>query len=780
MSKKNEFKISGVSFSKTVLARSVAAALALTASGNLLAKMTIEEVVVTARQRDESTQDIPITIQALTGEQLQKRGLTTLADFARFAPSLNTQSSTPGANTIVFRGVSDGGGFLQDPTAAIYLDEQPMSLTSSAPDIYPVDIARIEALAGPQSTLFGASSSSGAVRIVTNKPNFSEFEGNIGTEYTDTEEGEAGYKLDGTVNIPLIEDKLALRMSAFVARDGGYIDNVLSNSVVTSRAGSGVRNNANVVADDINRVDWEGFRGQVRWQVSDDLIANLSYNYQSIEADGYNDYDSNVGDLETVNFIDEFRDDQWDQMSLVIEADLGFAQLVSATSYYDRDISYQADSQAYVAYASDAFGAYYDFGADPIGGELETAEFSALSQEVRLSASSEKLQWTAGLFYQETEDGYLFNAYAEDYRNSAGFANWSSYLGGLAPTDYWWESGERDNRRTEMAAFGELDYSITDSIDIILGGRWYDVDTEREFFIANPSTAPRAIIPSEGSETGFVPKVGLQYMFNDDVMFYALYSEGFRPGGGNRARNDQVLPLDYEGDILENTEVGFKGTWFDGRLQVNATVYQMTWDNVQVQLTDPARAAFGEQFVNVIGNLGDAKIEGYDFDMTVLLSENWKAGFNLNETTENELTAITSVPDPFGRAQSVPTGLEPTQALPLFPDMSWSAYIEYNRELDWFGGGEGYVLLQHSDTGESLTRTDDTGPSPRYTLPGFAVTDLKLGFQAADWSAQLFINNLADERGITFQSNYFGNYYGQSNEDVIRPRSMGIALRKSF
>ena len=149
-------------FSKKTVVAGVAAALGAGGSG-LVWSAELEEVVVTARQRAESSQDIPMMVQAISGEELQKQGITTLEDFSRQVAGLNVQPTTPGQNTIVFRGVSDGGGFLVDPTAAVYLDEQPMSLTSASPDIYPVDLARIEALAGPQSTLYGASSQSGAI-----------------------------------------------------------------------------------------------------------------------------------------------------------------------------------------------------------------------------------------------------------------------------------------------------------------------------------------------------------------------------------------------------------------------------------------------------------------------------------------------------------------------------------------------------------------------------------------------------------------------------------------
>jgi outer membrane receptor protein involved in Fe transport len=189
-------------FSMTIIARSVAAAMGMTgasiASGQEEQTLALEEVVVTARKRTESTQDVPMHILSLTGDQMKKQGLVTLEDFSRFVPSLSVSSTSPGQNTITFRGVSDGGGFLVDPTAAIYLDEQPMTVTSQAPDIYPADIARIEALAGPQSTLYGASSQSGTVRYITNKPDASAFSAVVGAEVNTTKDGEEGYDFDAT------------------------------------------------------------------------------------------------------------------------------------------------------------------------------------------------------------------------------------------------------------------------------------------------------------------------------------------------------------------------------------------------------------------------------------------------------------------------------------------------------------------------------------------------------------------------------------------------------
>ena len=197
------------SLKQKLIVTSMATAMGLTvAPVSFGQEATLEEVIVTARQRAESSQDVPMTISTLSGEDIERQGITTLEDFSRFVSNLNVQTTAPGQNTIVFRGVSDGGGFLVDPTAAIYLDEQAMSMTSMAPDIYPIDIARIEALSGPQSTLFGASSQTGTVRVVTNKPDMegTEITGNMAIGVSGVSKGENGFDFDATANIPIIED----------------------------------------------------------------------------------------------------------------------------------------------------------------------------------------------------------------------------------------------------------------------------------------------------------------------------------------------------------------------------------------------------------------------------------------------------------------------------------------------------------------------------------------------------------------------------------------------
>ncbi|MEH6586593.1 MAG: TonB-dependent receptor [Halioglobus sp.] len=778
----------------TIIARSVAAALGLSGASVATGQeesFALEEVVVTARKRTESTQDVPMHILSLTGEQMKKQGLTTLEDFSRFVPSLSVQSTSPGQNTITFRGVSDGGGFLVDPTAAIYLDEQPMTVTSQAPDIYPADIARIEALAGPQSTLYGASSQSGTVRYITNKPDASEFSANVGAEISTTKDGEEGYDFDATVNIPIIEDKLAIRLTGFSATEGGFIDNVLGTTVVDgpNQLGSGQggqKTNANAVDDDINSVDWLGARAQVRWLVNDNWAATVGLNYQKIEADGWNDHDPTVGDLETIKFNKEIREDEWYQISLVIEGDLGFAQLVSATSYYDREIYYETDTQSYAAYFHYSFGIYagyatYDFGLDPIGAQSNEQSNEAFTQEFRLSGSGDRAQWTAGVFYQETEERWDFVSYLDDYRNSPAFEAWSYYYPGIAPTDGWWLSVQQ-SERTDMAVFGEIDFGITEKLDLILGGRWYDVDIDRDYQVYRPTTRIEQDLVAGGDDDGFVPKGGLQYNFTDDVMVYGLYSEGYRVGGVNRGRGDPTLPVEYDSDTLENMELGIKSIWWNGRFQFNATVYSMDWKDVQLEVTDPSnQTPVGEPFQVVVANLGDATVEGIDLDLKAAITENFEIGFNMTYIDKAEVEAPASYPDDRFPGGEVSLGLEPVTPLPLFADESWSGYAEYSWDMAMFGGTDMYLRLQHSYTGESFNQLTDSAVSPRVVQEDYSQTDISMGLATDNWSARIFVNNLDDERGTTYyDSSDFDPFFGRSSVNIIRPRNAGLSFRYNF
>lgn len=785
-------------FRRRAIAAGVMAAIG-SGSAGLAWSAELEEVVVTARQRAESSQDIPMMVQSLSGEEIQKQGITTLEDFSRFVAGLNIQTTTPGQNTIVFRGVSDGGGFLVDPTAAIYLDEQPMSQTSFAPDIYPVDLARIEALAGPQSTLYGASSQSGAVRVITNKPDPSGFEANIGGGVSSTTDGGTGYDIDGTVNIPL-SDSVAIRLSGFSARDAGYIDNVLGNTVVDDYFGTGLgglKNNSGLLAEDINEVDWQGARAAIRWLVNDNWTVTATANYQDVEADGFNDYDPGVGDLETVKFAKEFRTDEWMQTSLVIEGDLGFAQLVSATSYYDRDMFYQHDTQSYAAYFHYLFGKCYytnevtgaceggfptyDFGLDPTGYLINDQNNESFTQEIRLSGATDRINWTVGGFWQESEEFWDFYTYVDGYRNSPAFEAWSYYYPGIAPTDVWWNSYQGTDR-TDKAVFGEMDVEvIEDRLTLLVGGRWYDVDRELSYAVERPDSRVDQLLPDRSAtDDGFIPKYGLELQITDDIMMYGIYSEGYRVGGTNRGRGldrgGPTLPVVYESDMLENMEFGFKSTFADGRVIFNAVYYDMQWKDMQLEVTDPS-FNLGIPFQIVVGNVGDGTVKGFDMELKALLGDNLEVGFNLTDIQDAYVEAPEFYDEPRAEGGQIASGLEARSELPLFADQSYSMYLEYSG-INLFGG-TGAFRLQHNHVGKSLNQLTDGASSARMTQGDYDVTDAIFTYEIDQWQARLFINNLSDERGITYEDTQdFDPVWGRNSSNVIRPRNFGISLRR--
>lgn len=301
-------------------------------------KNAIEEIIVTARKREESLQRVPFSIQAIPEAQLKQMGATSMADYARFIPSLAWRETTPGFSTIVFRGIYVGHDVLVHGSSSVYLDELPITSLGEQPDPHLVDIARIEALAGPQGTLFGASAQSGTLRIVTNKPDPTGFEAIADiSAYTGSDSGNS-YEVSGVLNIPLVEDKFAIRLVGFSAEEAGYIDNVFGHTPDTyagsnirftgvqgiPAAESGTLDNADIVEDDWNWVDYQGARVSALWNVNDNWSATAMYLHQKSDLrGGYNDFNAAVGDLKTIQFNQSVRNDEWDAFSLVIEGDIG-------------------------------------------------------------------------------------------------------------------------------------------------------------------------------------------------------------------------------------------------------------------------------------------------------------------------------------------------------------------------------------------------------------------------------------------------------------------------
>jgi len=302
----------------------------------------LEEVIVTATKREVNMQDLPMSIDAFNNEQIEKMGMFNMKDVMKAVPSMSTVTTVPGRNEVVFRGVSTGSGeWRTDSGSAVYLGDSPMTAATQAVDPRMVDIARVEALPGPQGTLFGSSSQSGAFRIIPNKADHSGGYGEVSLGGTYMKEGDPGHKLEGWANIPLITDTLSVRVALFDVKTGGFIDNVYGTNIFTDD------DNADVVEDDFNTWEQTGGRLSLLWTVNDSWDVDAMYMYQDQKSEGDPLSDPNadgVGDLEIVKFFKDHREDDWWISALTITGDLGFAEFKSVTSYLDRKITYEFDT----------------------------------------------------------------------------------------------------------------------------------------------------------------------------------------------------------------------------------------------------------------------------------------------------------------------------------------------------------------------------------------------------------------------------------------------------
>ncbi len=340
----------------------------------------LQEVIVTANRREENLQNVPITIQVLTGETLAKLNATTFDDFVKYLPGVTAHGLGPGQNTIYVRGLGTTMGGLQGsgavgtfPNVAVYLDEQSAQLPNRNLDIYAADLDRIEILEGPQGTLFGAGAQAGVVRYITNKPKLNVTEAMVSAGYATTAHGDQSSNVEATINIPLIADTLAVRGVIYNERRGGYIDNIpgtfarAATDLGTPYIGgvpsnSVVINNAALVANDINPVTYQGIRVEALYQITEDWSALLAQSYQSMEADGVfaemaaNSLGEPLPDLSVQLYNPSYDKDKFENTALTIDGRVGALKLLYAGSYLVRNVEQVQD---YTNYARGIFADYY-------------------------------------------------------------------------------------------------------------------------------------------------------------------------------------------------------------------------------------------------------------------------------------------------------------------------------------------------------------------------------------------------------------------------------------
>lgn len=794
----------------------------------------LEEIIVTAKKRDMNLQDTAIAITAITDEQITLHRFENFKDYAGQIPGLSFSDRQPGAKSVIMRGcAAQGLSFSDSATTSVYLDEQPVTYSGYNPDPRLVDVARIEALSGPQGTLFGDAAQCGTLRIITNKPDTSVQEGWVDLSAYSVTDGDLGYDLSGMTNVPLVEDKVAIRLVGFYANDAGWVDNVLSPSPGQQF------DNANRVQDDVNSSVWYGGRGSLRVLPGEDWTVDLTGIYQYYELDGFADASLNIGHYadtsvypafdhdEQARFTEDHWEDEWYQFATTVEGNLEAGDLVLTANYFTRDSVYFADATAYLqSYqmqgdylrsfnTGDPYydtGGIYDFGGDPLANDFDERTTTTWAVETRFATPQEG-RWSAivGAFYSQIEVDELFisNVFGMTGSDAFSYINYAgNYFYGVplkAESNNWF-SGTYESQIEQWAVFGEVNVDLTEHFMLTAGGRYYEV--ARDYTVTNAALVglnggppncfnsgdPDAPNPSgtdycyapglvgESDENGFVPKVTISYQL-EDKMFYATYSEGFRRGGANSGRPQSVFGApsnlfpppagtlnSFESDELFNTEIGAKTEWLNDTLRINFAAYRMMWDKIQVQAEDPQPNIFTLGIVN----FPEAEIRGLEAWLSWLPTENLsiEATFGYND---GELSKQETLFAEFEGAIAVPKGTR----LPIVPDYKASANIMYSFNEPMMGGYP-YVMVRYTYTGESVNSLAgiESSPflSPVVDQDAWTTLDLQVGLDADVWTASFYIDNLTDEEANLF----FNNRFAQQRLSVNAPRSFGVNFRYKF
>lgn len=714
------------------------------------------EIIVTAQKRSENLQNVPISIQAFGTKKLEDLNIASFDDYAKVLPSVSFQSFGPGQAQLSFRGITSGGDGLRggsQPTAAVYLDEVPVTTIGSAVDLHVYDIARVEALSGPQGTLFGSSSLAGTLRIIPNKPDTSGFAGRVDVSVNKVGKGGAGGSAEGFLNIPL-SDRAALRVMGFYQRDGGFIDNIPGTRTYTLGDGNPDTNvtisNAALVKDNVNTTDTMGGRAALKVDLDDSWTITPSVTYQYQKTRGSFLFDPRAGDLKVTDFSPAFNRDAWALATLTIQGKIGNWDLTYAGGYFDRKIDNQGDYSEYsVAY--DGFqGGYYTYFPTASGGFLDPTQqnrnhdaFTKQSHELRIATpTGDRFKMVAGLFYQRQTDRITADYFIPGL---AGIPN--SPAVPKAGDDLFATRAYRVDR--DYAAFVDGSFDITPQLTLAAGIRVFKVNNTFVGFSGFKSATTAAnCVPVQADDRvcnnfdrqtkqdGETHRVNLTWKIDQDRLIYATYSTGYRPGGNNRRPN--VNP--YIADTLTNYELGFKTSWFDRKLRLNAAFFYEKWKDLQFGLSPVGSAG-----VTNIYNAGDARVYGAEMDFNLRLG-----GFNLSGSgalIDGKLTTdfcsfdASGNPDCALGVVAAPRGTP----LPVQPRFKGNMTARYDFDL---GKAKAFVQgsLNHQSGTRSYLTTLEANLLGRTTA--FQTFDFSVGAKVAGFDISAYIQNAFDKRGI--------------------------------
>lgn len=722
----------GNSIVRFALVPALGATIGLTAPETL--GQVLEEVLVTARKREENLQDVSVAVSVVTAQTIADAGLVRLTDISQLVPNMTYQENISNKFTnITLRGLSSSGGLGNDPGVGVYVDEVYVARESGFnADL--LDIQRVEVLKGPQGTLFGRNSAVGAINITTRKP-ADEFEGMVLADVGDYDYQRYGALLNG----PLSEG-LAAKISGVYNKRDGYLDNSYGGTV--------------------NTVDYYTFRGQVLWTPMDRLELLLIGDYRKDTSDGNNlitryqgepvdkDYEVSIPDSGS-------EDVESEGLALTANYELDNYLLTSLTSGNKIDEKYKNDQD------------WSDL--DALTGN-DTRDNKQWSQELRISSTSDsKLQWVAGLYYFDQDFDATQEAINGPDTIYAAFGLTDLIGTGTPPSsiglpDSVTIRADSTIKAESYAAYGNADYAFSEQWSIDAGLR-YSKDKKKLDYVqtADPIAAAFGFqnldIKDDIDDDQWTPTISLNWTPLQDLLTYIKYSKGYKAGGFNNSISSTGSAIAFEPEKLDAYELGLKSTWLDNTLRVNAAVFHMEYDDKQ-------ESAFvtGVGFVQT--NAGEATSDGAELEVQYLLLDTWSVygsvGYTdaqydeyvIDEDENNNGNDLTRAPE-------------------------WTANIGTQVEWRYTDYLHGMFRLDYSYQDESFTRASN---DPFFKAGEQNIVNARLQVSDAEktWQATLWGRNLTDDDSINTidgPSTFFFDTYHYS---LIAPRTYGVELQYNF
>lgn len=724
---------------------------------------TLEEVIVTATRRAERVQDVPVSITTLSQEELTERGIVNYDGLATATPGVVLNRASANFNNFTARGIATNGyGANLQSTVAIYLDELPISSNGNSTILDPTlyDVERIEFLRGPQGTLFGSGSLAGALRILTHDPDASRFDASALVDLGVVSNGGLRQRYNAMVNVPLIEDQLALRVVGFSRHEEGWIDNV----------GTGVEN--------ANSLVQYGGRAILQWDPTERFSARLMYSREIS-----NPHDASLTNPARGDFVrltdrpDLFQSDMANY-NLTLEYQFDGARLTSSTTQSDYTGLFYVDLAGTYAQA-------FPFALDA------DAWDDTFVQELRLvSDPGGKFDWSLGGFYHRKRRDVDYN-----YRGTEEFMAAQGFTG--LQDEYYLRFGSHFIAH-EVAAFGQLTYRFTPDLWVTGGLRYgttdaqgftesggYNSDYLTRAYIATilgfPNPGPLAIVPVppvtgiKAEESGFSHRLSLSWRPTPSVTTYAAVSTGFRPPIVNARAGapppplfptDIVIPDGATSDNLTNYEIGVKGRWFGGRLAADAAIYWIDWNDIQVQAN---RVSDSVQFAT---NIGGATSRGIEMSVFAIPADGWMVALTagINEAEVDDLTP----------AEAAISGTVLGARL-AGPEVSGSLRVNYEWQPAEGVTGNASVAVSH--VGSFPNAFPNTPGQPLVPLPTYDHTDnytfvnANLAFAFDQFTVGGYIENLFNDKSVNYihPEAFLDGRYGR-----LRPRTVGVRVGYEF